>query len=141
MGTPFFYMALILLLQSIQCQDKTAINPDPKRFVNEIEAFIDYDAKNSFPKDAVLFVGSSSIRLWKTHQAFPKIPVINRGFGGAHISDVNYYYDSIVKKYQPKLVVFIPAIMILQGVKILKWFYMISGSLRINLWAITRMLI
>lgn len=81
-------------------------DPDAARFKKEIEAFTKWDAKNSFPKDAVLFVGSSSIRMWKTHEGFPGFPVINRGFGGAHISDVLYYYDDVVKKYNAPVIVF-----------------------------------
>jgi len=81
-------------------------NPDPKRFREEIEYFKWYDSKNSFPVDAVLFVGSSSIRFWPTVKYFPKSTVINRGFGGAHISDVLYFLDSLVIKYNPKVIVF-----------------------------------
>ncbi|MBD3225226.1 MAG: hypothetical protein GF313_10885 [Caldithrix sp.] len=99
-------MMLNMLSKQSVAQNTSVLQPDPNRFDKEIEAFMDYDAKNSFPKDAVLFVGSSSIRLWKTHQAFPKIPVINRGFGGSHISDVSFFYETVVKKYQPRIVVF-----------------------------------
>jgi len=81
-------------------------NPDPKRFENEINAFAQWDQKNSFPENAILFVGSSSIRLWKTADAFPEYSVINRGFGGSHTSDVLQYYDVLVQKYNPAIIVF-----------------------------------
>ena len=81
-------------------------DPNPKRFSEEIETFVLWDAKNSFSENAVLFVGSSSIRLWSTAAYFPKFQVINRGFGGSHISDVNHYYEQIVKKYNPARIVF-----------------------------------
>jgi len=81
-------------------------DPDPLRFNEEISAFLKWDQKNSFPPDAILFVGSSSIRFWHTHDAFPDYPLINRGFGGAHISDVLYYYDQLVKKYHPRIIIF-----------------------------------
>ena len=81
-------------------------DPDPMRFKDEISSFTDWDQKNSFPLHGILFVGSSSIRLWHTYQAFPEYPLLNRGFGGAHISDVLYYYDQVVKKYQPQLIIF-----------------------------------
>jgi len=84
----------------------TIENPDPLRFQDEISVFNGWDQKNSFPLHGILFVGSSSIRLWHTHQAFPVYPLINRGFGGAHISDVLYYYDHVVEKYQPQLIIF-----------------------------------
>lgn len=99
-----FYFVLISL--SIAAQDTTVTNPDPERFKNEISQFTAWDAKNSFPESPVLFIGSSSIRLWETHRAFPDQPVVNRGFGGAHISDMLHYYDAIVKPYQPSTIVF-----------------------------------
>lgn len=80
-------------------------DPSPARFATEIHAFANWDAKNSFPADAILFVGSSSIRLWATASAFPKHTIINRGFGGSHISDVNYYYDQVVKPYAAATIV------------------------------------
>ena len=81
-------------------------NPDPERFRQEITNFQQWDSKNATPADPVLFVGSSSIRLWPTHDYFPALPVINRGFGGSHISDVNYYVKETVLKYNPRLIVF-----------------------------------
>jgi len=81
-------------------------NPDPARFESDIAAFEAWDRQNSFPREAVLFVGSSSIRMWPTAEAFPNLPIINRGFGGSHISDVNYFAGRIVLKYSPRLIVF-----------------------------------
>jgi len=100
------YLILIFVHTVLLAQNKPAANPDPHRFDKEINAFIEYDQKNSFPEQAILLVGSSSIRMWKTHLAFPEFPVINRGFGGAHISDVLFFYEQIVKKYQPQIIVF-----------------------------------
>lgn len=71
-----------------------------------IKEFEKWDAKNSFPKNCVLFVGSSSIRWWNTAVLFPEFPVINRGFGGAQISDINYYVKRIVIPYRPKVIIF-----------------------------------
>jgi lysophospholipase L1-like esterase len=71
-----------------------------------IKAFEAQDAKKSPPKDAVLFIGSSSIRWWRTSQLFSEFPVINRGFGGAQTSDINYYLNRIVIPYKPKVIVF-----------------------------------
>ncbi len=82
------------------------VQPDPNRFASEISAFEQWDNKNSFPADAVLFVGSSSIRMWQTRASFPDLPVINRGFGGSHISDINFYFKRVVLPYKPKLIVF-----------------------------------
>ena len=71
-----------------------------------IKDFQDWDKKNTFEKNGVLFVGSSSIRKWKTGEYFNYKSIINRGFGGSHISDINYYFNAIVSIYKPKVIVF-----------------------------------
>jgi lysophospholipase L1-like esterase len=72
----------------------------------EIEFFAEIDRRQNPPKDAILFVGSSSIRGWHNlRQSFPKLNVINRGFGGSRLEDVNYYFDKIVAPYNPKIAV------------------------------------
>lgn len=76
------------------------------RFAKEIDAFEAYDRKNAPPRDSILFVGSSTIRLWESADAFPDLPIINRGFGGSTIDDVTYYADRIVFKYKPRVIVF-----------------------------------
>ena len=72
----------------------------------EINAFQDADDKQMPPMGAVLFMGSSSIRLWDTLASdFPEIPVINRGFGGSLIQDSTLYAERIVLPYKPKMIV------------------------------------
>lgn len=72
----------------------------------EIDSISDFDLKQTPPKDAVLFVGSSSMRLWKNlRMSFPDLNVINRGFGGSRLEDVNFYFDRIVAPYNPKTIV------------------------------------
>ncbi len=72
----------------------------------EIAAFVQID-KSEFPKKSgVLFVGSSSIRMWKNMvEDFRDFSVINRGFGGSQFEDVNFYAPQIVLPYKPKLIV------------------------------------
>jgi len=76
-------------------------DPDPARFAGEIQAFVAWDRKNAVPAKPILFVGSSSIRLWPTPEHFPGKPVVNRGFGGSEISDVIHYYDQLIGPYAP----------------------------------------
>lgn len=71
---------------------------DMRRFAAE-------DAVAPPPRQGVLFVGSSSIRLWTTLAAdFPGVPVINRGFGGSEIRDSTWYADRIIVPYAPRQV-------------------------------------
>ena len=81
-------------------------DPDPNRFAAEIKAFTEWDSKNAFPSESVLFVGSSSARMWRTRESFPDLPVVNRGFGGSHISDVIYHAEQVVLPYKPRVIVF-----------------------------------
>ena len=77
-----------------------------QRWEKEIQAFEAADQKNPPPHDAILFIGSSSIRLWKTlARDFPKHEIINRGFGGSQIADATLYADRIVIPYKPRLIV------------------------------------
>jgi lysophospholipase L1-like esterase len=90
---------------ALNAQDKQAENP-AGQWEETIRQFEQWDRKNTFPSNAVLFVGSSSIRLWPTRECFGEFAVINRGFGGSQISDVNYYAERIVLPYKPKVIVF-----------------------------------
>ena len=104
--------AILTLLLGLACHaaargDDAPVNdPDPSRFEAEIKAFEAWDRQNSFPPRAVLFVGSSSIRKWQTAEGFPDLRVINRGFGGSHVSEVNHFAERIVFKYSPRVIVF-----------------------------------
>lgn len=58
-------------------------------------------------QNPVLFVGSSSIRLFRDLDTiFYKNPVLKKGFGGAKIPDVIHYRQDLILQYQPRLVVF-----------------------------------
>ena len=74
-------------------------------FADEITAFAAWDAKNAAPRAPIVFAGSSSIRFWNTAERFPDLPVVNRGFGGAQLSDVNTYVKETVLRYRPRIVV------------------------------------
>ena len=73
----------------------------------EIRAFENRDRTNPPPQDAVLFLGSSSIRKWSAlAKDFPGVRVINRGFGGSEIHDSTEFAGRIVFPYHPRIIVF-----------------------------------
>ena len=77
------------------------------KFDKEIAAFVEADRTNPPPKQAVLFVGSSSIRMWANlAEDFPDLKTINRGFGGSQISDVIENIERVVLPYSPAKIVF-----------------------------------
>lgn len=77
-----------------------------RRFQKEINEFKEKDKKSFPPKDAILFVGSSSFTKWTDVQDyFPSYPIINRGFGGSVLNDVIGYANDIIIPYHPRQVV------------------------------------
>jgi lysophospholipase L1-like esterase len=76
------------------------------KWEKDIQAFEANDRTNRPPANAILFVGSSSIRLWTNLAGtFPEWTVIRRGFGGSRISDVNGLFDRLVLAYKPAKIV------------------------------------
>src|SRR5882724_9232875 len=72
------------------------------KWEREISAFEQTDRTNPPLKGAHLFIGSSTIRFWKTlAEDFPDHRVINRGFGGSEIVDSTHFADRIIFPYQP----------------------------------------
>ena len=97
-----FAVALFLLAGSVA----HARPPPPQHWQPDIDALVAGDGAHPPPQHGVLFVGSSSIRMWTTLAAdFPGVPVINRGFGGSVIADSTHYVHRIVIPYRPKVIV------------------------------------
>ncbi len=75
-------------------------------FQDEIDAFHKQDSAHFPPKYAILFVGSSSFRMWSDVQDyFPGYTIINRGFGGSTLTDVIRFAPDIIYPYRPRQVV------------------------------------
>lgn len=97
-------LALVVLL--LAGGNATAQHRGPEQWQTEIATLVAGDAARPPPQHAVLFVGSSSIRMWTTlAEDFPGVPTINRGFGGSWIADSTYFADRIVVPYHPNLIV------------------------------------
>lgn len=93
-----------LLLPNFVCGADTNAPPHA-RWEKDIAAYEAADQTNPPPTDAVVFIGSSSIRRWTTApEQFPNHRVIMRGFGGSQLSDSVEFAHRIVIPYRPKLV-------------------------------------
>lgn len=102
-----FGLVALAIGSMIACSASVLVSdPDPARYENQIKEFASWDASNVLPINPVVFVGSSSIRRWNINRDFSGLPKLNRGFGGSQISDINYFIDETVLKYEPKVVVF-----------------------------------
>jgi lysophospholipase L1-like esterase len=76
------------------------------KWEESIAAFVALDREHAPTTGGVVFVGSSSIRLWNDLETqFRDAPVIvKRGFGGSKMSDCTRYLDRLVIPYKPRLV-------------------------------------
>jgi len=94
------FVTLLLVCLSL------AIHAQERPFSKEINAFRTQDSLHAPPKNAILFVGSSSFRMWKdVDRYFPNHVIINRGFGGSSLPHVIDYADQIIIPYKPKQIV------------------------------------
>ena len=83
-----------------------AANQGPERWVKAIEAFEREDAEDKSLTGGVMFLGSSSIRMWRSlAEDFPRQKVCNRGFGGSTIPDSLHFFDRIVLPRRPNTIV------------------------------------
>ena len=95
----------IVCMLLIVCTATTTQAQQPP-FYNDIQQFKKLDSAHFPPKQAVLFIGSSSFTFWKDVQEyFPRHTIINRGFGGSSLPDLIRYADDIIFAYNPKQVV------------------------------------
>jgi lysophospholipase L1-like esterase len=105
MSKVFLKTLFLLFLLWDQSITVTAQGSKPA-FWDDIQSFKKKDGLQPPPKNAILFVGSSSFTNWKDVQEyFPGYTIINRGFGGSTLSDQVRYVNDIVFPYQPKQIV------------------------------------
>ncbi len=114
----FLAVVAIILAAVFSCKNESGKNSQagliPRgdttkidRFEDEIKKYEEADKAKMPAKGGVLFVGSSSFRLWSTmEQDFAPLPVINRGFGGSTTPEVMHYAKRIVYKYEPNVIVY-----------------------------------
>ena len=111
-GTHRVFIVIWLLACSPQVvgQNSAGVPPAvnaPSQWEPDIARFEAADRANPPRLGGIVFVGSSSIRMWATlDRDFPGLPVLNRGFGGSEAGDVAQFAERIVVPYKPRVVVF-----------------------------------
>jgi lysophospholipase L1-like esterase len=75
-------------------------------WAKEMAAFEQADRQSQAAASSIVFVGSSSIRLWDLARSFQDLRALNRGFGGSHIEDSIRHVDLLVIKHKPRTVIF-----------------------------------
>lgn len=101
-------VAVLFFAGCASSQERVELPPlaTTNKWAKELLAFEAQDATNPPPKRPIVFTGSSSIRMWTNLvQDFPNLGVMNRGFGGSQLSDVNEHFERLVLQYNPRQVV------------------------------------
>lgn len=94
-----FWMLILFTISSFYAQEK-------RIYWAEVQKIKNADKLHIPKKNPIIFVGSSSIRLWKNaEKIFAKYHVLNRGIGGAHVDDIIYYANQLILDYEPRQVV------------------------------------
>lgn len=102
-----FFLVLALLAAApawrLYGELRKAASEDPAVWAEDIDALTE---RTRGRRGAVVFVGSSSIRLWPDLAGdMAPLPVVQHGFGGAKLADVAHYAERLVNDYAPRAVV------------------------------------
>ena len=98
-----FVPLLLILLISCSPLKKYPLKSD--RWENDIKFLESKDKDEACIDDCILFIGSSSIRLWEEIKSdMSPYKVIKRGYGGAHFYDLIHYTKRLVKNHKPRAI-------------------------------------
>lgn len=102
-GFPGFAVAFALgVTAPVMAQDA-----QPAPFAGEISEFTTRDRVRMPHPCGVVFVGSSSIKLWVgLERDFPRLNIVHRGFGGSQTEHATRYFEQLVGRYRPAKIVF-----------------------------------
>ncbi len=110
-GIAIGLMVIAFSAGSIEAQDVVArySSDAAAKWEKDITALEARNASETLPQNGTLFIGSSSIRLWKTlSQDLPQFQPIERGFGGATYSDLAVFAPRIITPHRYRaLVIFV----------------------------------
>jgi hypothetical protein len=103
----FIFVLLSFVLLS--CSPTRKFQNAAKNWEPEIQKLEAKDKVEKDPENAILYIGSSSIRLWKNiDKDMSPYPAIQRGYGGAKFTDLLVYAKRIIYPHQFRaLVVFV----------------------------------
>ena len=96
---------LVFLLSSLSCSPLIKYSQSNRQFEEEVSVLESLDLEERAGEKDVLFIGSSSIRLWDNIQVdmYPYSSV-KRGYGGAHFYDLIHFSERLVKNHSPKAI-------------------------------------
>ncbi len=89
----------------LSCSPLKKYNTSSQKWEADIVQLEELDNYEKYSNNALLFIGSSSIRVWKTMKKdMAPYETIKRGYGGAHYSDIIHFSKRLVKSHRPKAI-------------------------------------
>ncbi|MGA2408091.1 MAG: GDSL-type esterase/lipase family protein [Bacteroidales bacterium] len=102
------FLLLLISVSLLSCSPVSKYQnlPEVKIWEKDIQKFEQLDRSEIYKEDAILFAGSSSIKFWTTlEKDMSPYHVIQRGYGGAKLSDFAVYAGRIFDPHQCKAIV------------------------------------
>ena len=97
-----FYLVFIFIFS---CSPLKKYNRTSQKWEVDIAKLENLDNYEKYSNDALLFIGSSSIRRWiSIKKDMAPYETIKRGYGGAHYSDIIHFSKRLVKNHKPKAI-------------------------------------
>ena len=96
---------VVFLFTIISCSPLKKYDGTAAKWENDIVKLENLNNSQDYTKNQILFIGSSSIRLWKSikRDLYPYEP-IKRGYGGARYSDLIHFTERLVSPHKVKAV-------------------------------------
>ncbi len=100
------YRILLSLILLCNCISSSAQYERAAQWEEKIEELREKNRTEGIKQGCVLFIGSSTFTRWgDTQQYFPNSIVVNRAFGGSMLCDQIYFFDQVIKPFNPAQVV------------------------------------
>ena len=100
------YLIYLVFLSNLSCSPFSKYSQSNRQFEQEVSILERLDVVEKAGKKDILFIGSSSIRLWDNinDDMYPYSSV-KRGYGGAHFYDLIHFSERLVKNHTPKAII------------------------------------
>jgi lysophospholipase L1-like esterase len=98
-------IVFVFFLIIISCSPLKKYEETAAKWQKDISKLESLDQTEKYSENAILFVGSSSIRAWNSiKEDMMPYETIKRGYGGAHYSDIIHFSQRLVKNHNPKAI-------------------------------------
>ena len=100
------YLIYLVFLSNLSCSPFSKYSQSNRQFEEEVSILERLDVEEKAGEKDILFIGSSSIRLWDNiNEDMYPYSSVKRGYGGAHFYDLIHFSERLVKNHTPKAII------------------------------------